>query len=142
MVEILHADPQKFNAKLAEKLAKMPEFLMPEWGNYVKTGISKMRPPEKDDYWYKRAASILRQISIKGIVGVNRLKTKYGSKKDRGMRPDKFFKASGKIIRTILQQAEKAGILEKSKEKKSGRKLTKKGNDLLQEIAAEVMKAK
>ena len=32
-------------------------------------------------------------ISFKKIIGVNRLRTKYGSKKNRGMKPERFRKA-------------------------------------------------
>jgi small subunit ribosomal protein S19e len=125
----------EYNKKLAAKLKSMEEFKMPEWALFVKTGISKIRPPEDNEYWYARAASILRQIYKVGVVGVNRLRTKYGSKKNRGMKPEMFMKASGKIIRTILQQAEKAGFLEKVKEgKRFGRRLTKSGKDFLESI--------
>lgn len=50
------------------------------------------------------------------------------------MKPEKFRKGSGKIIRIILQQAEKAGLVEKFKGKRSGRRLTIKGNELLASI--------
>src|SRR3989344_9530962 len=117
-----------FNKKLADALKKMPEFAVPDWSHFVKTGVSKERPPEDVNFWYARAASILRQIYIHKVVGVNRLRTRYGSKKNRGMRPSKFRKGSGKIIRTILQQAEKAGLLEKTLSgKRFGRSLTQDG---------------
>ncbi len=126
---------QDYNKKLSDILKSIPEFKFPEWSLFVKTGVSRERPPQNEDYWYKRAASILRQIYIRKIVGVNRLRTRYGGRKNRGMKPEKFRKGGGKIIRTILQQAEKAGILEKVKEGKShGRKLTEKGKKLLEGI--------
>jgi small subunit ribosomal protein S19e len=126
----------EYNLKLANALKDIPEFQIPNWAFFVKTGTSKVRPPQDDDFWYKRAASILRQIYIKKVVGVNRLKTKYGSKKNRGMKPEKFQRAGGKIIRTILQQSEKAGLLEKINErgKRAGRKLTDSGRELLEGI--------
>lgn len=126
----------EYNIKLMKILKKMPEFKQPEWSFFIKSGPSKKRPPQDKDFWYKRAASILRQSYIQGIVGVNRLKTRYGSKKNRGYKPEKFVRASGKIIRTILQQAEKAGLLEKYKsiKKRSGRKLTLQGRELLENI--------
>ena len=126
----------EYNQKLAEILKSMPEFEQPEWSLFVKTGISKKRPPQEKDFWHKRASSILRQIYLNKVVGVNRLKTRYGSKKNRGYKPEKFKKASGKIIRTILQQAEKAELLKKSKEsgKRAGRTLTDKGNELLEGV--------
>lgn len=127
---------QEYNKKLADLLKNMPEFKQPEWSYFVKSGMSKARPPRDPDFWYKRAASILRQIYIHKVVGVNRLRTRYGSRKKRGVKPEHFYKASGKIIRTILQQGEKAGILEKFNEvgKRAGRKLTEKGKELLESI--------
>ena len=129
----------KYNQQLASALKEIPEFKEPEWAIFVKTGVAKKRPPQEKDFWHKRAASILRQIYINKIVGVGKLRTRYGSKKNRGMRPERFKKASGKIIRTILQQAEAAELLEKQIEpgKRAGRKLTVKGREFLESIKIE-----
>ncbi|OGJ12665.1 hypothetical protein A3K82_02250 [Candidatus Pacearchaeota archaeon RBG_19FT_COMBO_34_9] len=132
--------PGEYNLKLAEALKNIPEFKEPEWVKFVKSSSSKQRPIEDPDFWYKRAASVLRQIYKKGIVGVNRLRTRYGSKKNRGVKPERFVKAGGKIIRTILQQADNAGFTESIKsikgtrEKRPGRKLTAKGKEFMEEI--------
>jgi len=132
--EIFSKDPEKYIPALAEALKKIPEFEIPEWAKYVKSGTSRERPPADDDFWYTRAASILRQLYIKGVVGVGRLRTRYGSRKDRGTMPDEFRKAGGKIIRVILQQAEKAGLVEKMDRLQFGRRLTQKGRDFLDSI--------
>ena len=66
--------------------------------------------PEDQDWWYKRAASILRKIYRHGPIGTNKLKKKYGSKKNRGHKPEHFYKAAGSHIRKILQQLEKSGL--------------------------------
>jgi len=126
----------EYNTKLAEALKQIEEFERPEWARFVKTGVSRKRPAQEKDFWYKRAASILRQIYINRVAGVSRLRTRYGGKQNRGYRPEKFKKASGKMIRVILQQAETAGLLEKSKEigRRAGRKLTDKGRELLEEV--------
>jgi len=134
---IFTKDPVKFIPALAEALKSVPEFEVPEWANYVKTGVSRERPPAMDDFWYTRAASILRQLYIKGVVGVGKLRTKYGSRKDRGGKPDKFFKSGGKIIRVILQQAESAGLVEKVTRMQFGRRLTQSGRDFLDSIEVE-----
>ncbi|MEM4230609.1 MAG: 30S ribosomal protein S19e [Candidatus Pacearchaeota archaeon] len=131
---VYDTEPQKYIAKLAEELEKMPEFKMPEWAAFVKTSCARARPPLDNKFWYKRAASILRQIYLRGVVGVNRLRTRYGGRKKRGVKPERFRKAGGKIIRAILQQAEKAGLVEKVKGKKAGRQITKKGKELLNSI--------
>ena len=131
---------QEYNLKLAEALKNVPEFNKPEWVEFVKSGPAKERPIDDPDFWHKRAASILRFIYVNKTVGVNKLRTRYGSKKNRGMRPEKFFKAGGKIQRVILQQADKAGFTEivkpikGIKKRKSGRQLTKKGTEFLEAI--------
>ena len=132
-------DQQEYNLKLAEALKKIPEFKKPEWAEFVKSSPSKERPIDDEDFWHKRAASILKQLYKRKIVGVNRLRTKYGSKKNRGYAPEKFKKAGGKIIRTIFQQSDKAGLTEVIKSKKgtkikSGRQLTKNGKEFMEGI--------
>src|SRR3989344_4484631 len=132
MVDIRTIEAGKYNIKLAEAIKDIKEFQKPEWVDFVKTSTHKQRPSVDPDFWYKRAASILRQIYIKGVVGVERLRSRYGGRKDRGSQPPEFRKAGGKLIRKILQQAESAGFLEKSKERKAGRKLTEKGKSFLE----------
>tara|TARA_Y100000034_G_C6698491_1_gene307901 strand:- start:158 stop:583 length:426 start_codon:yes stop_codon:yes gene_type:complete len=132
---IVYSTPAgEYNDKLADALKEIPEIQAPEWIAFVKTGVAKKRPPVEEDFWHKRAASILRQAYVRGVVGVNRLKTRYGSKKNRGMQPEIFRKGSGKIVRVILQQAEAAGLLEKTEggAKHAGRKLTEKGKELME----------
>ncbi len=137
---VYELDAHEYNKKLAEALKKIPEFKEPEWAKFVKSSPSKARPIDEPDFWHKRAASILRQIYRKKVVGVNRLRTKYGSKKNRGMRPEEFRRAGGKIIRTILQQSDKAGFTEIAsvvkgiRERRPGRQLTAYGKKFLEGI--------
>ncbi len=134
---------QEYNLKLAGALKKVSEFKAPEWIVFVKSGAGKERPIDDADFWYKRTASILKNIYRKESVGVERLRTKYGSKKNRGFKPEEFRKASGKIIRTILQQADKAGFTEIQKavknvrSKRPGRILTERGRLFLENIEGE-----
>lgn len=137
---VYEMNPQEYNQKLAETLKKIPEFKAPEWVEYVKSSPSKERPIDEPDFWHKRAASILRQVYRSKTVGVNRLRTRYGSKKNRGFKPERFKRAGGKIIRVILQQSDAAGFTEISKkikgvkEKKPGRQITEKGKKFLEAI--------
>jgi len=132
MTDIRTIEPGKYNKLLAGALKKYPEFKKPEWADFVKTSTHKQRPVDDEDFWHKRTASILRQIYINNVVGVERLRTRYGGRKDRGARPPEFRKSGGKIIRVILQQAESAGLLEKVKGRKPGRKLTDQGRAFLE----------
>ncbi len=134
MTDIKSIEGGKYNKTLSDALKNVKEFQKPDWVDFVKTGAGKMRPNIDPDFWYKRAAGILRQIYIRGIVGVQRLRTRYGGRKDMGMQPPRFIRAGGKIIRSILQQAEKAGFIEKAKGKKAGRQLTAKGKEFLESV--------
>ena len=140
MTKVFEIDPQEYNSKLAEALKSIPELKAPEWIFFVKSSPAKERPVEDKDFWFKRTASILRQIYKMKIVGVERLRTKYGSKKNRGMKPERFKKSSGKIIRTILQQTDAAGLTEQARDikgvrsKRPGRQLTAKGKEFLEAI--------
>ncbi|MBW6442399.1 40S ribosomal protein S19 [Patescibacteria group bacterium] len=131
---VYELNAQEYNLKLAKALKEVSEFKEPEWAMFIKSSSGKERPINDPDFWHKRAASILRQIYKKKIVGVSRLRTRYGSKKKRGNRPERFRRAGGKIIRTILQQSDSAGFTEVEKGKKPGRKLTQKGKSFLENI--------
>ncbi len=131
---IYDIEPNKYNLLLSEELKKMPALKAPEWIQFVKSGASRARPILEVDFWHKRAASILRQMYVRGVLGVSRLRTRYGGRKDRGHQPAEFRKASGKIIRLLLQQLEAEGLLKKVKGKRSGRSLTTKGKELMDKI--------
>ncbi|MCS7121033.1 MAG: 30S ribosomal protein S19e [Archaeoglobaceae archaeon] len=121
--------------KVADKLKEM--VAPPEWAKYVKTGTYKQRSPEQKDWWYLRLASIFRRIYLDGPVGIERLRTFYGGRKRRGVKPPHFRKGSGAIIRNALHQLEQLGFVQKTK---NGRILTPYGRSFLDRIANEVKK--
>lgn len=124
--------------KLKEELKKSKEINPPVWAKFSKSGIHRERPPQQPDFWYVRAASILRRIYLDGPVGVQRLRTYYGGLKKRGYKPSRFRRAGGAMIRKMLQQLETAGFIDKVD--KGGRKITSKGKKLLDSVAYEVSK--
>ena len=127
--------------KTAEELEKMSDITPPSWSDFVKTGVHKERAPVQNNWWYIRAAAVLQTLKKRGPIGVSKLRVKYGGKKNRGSRPEKFFRASGNILRKILQQLEKAGLA--AKEEKGvhkGRIITPAGAKLLGKVAEELMK--
>ncbi len=146
MVTVYDVYPYDLIEKVAERL-KEKGIEMPEWAKFVKTGSGRERPPEQDNWWQIRAAAILRQVYINGPVGVSRLRTKYGNRKNKGHSPEKHYKASGKIIRTILQQLEKAGLVKQVEIKRGnviykGRVVTDEGRSFLDKIATEIAKTR
>lgn len=139
MVTALEVPADLLIQRVAEKLRKMPQVRPPAWAYYVKTGVHKEKPPENPDWWYYRAASILRKLYKRGVpVGVERLRTAYGGRKRRGVAPAHFAKGSGSVARKILQQLERAGLVRRVKGK--GRILTEQGRSLLDNTAYEIMK--
>ncbi|MGM0591927.1 MAG: 30S ribosomal protein S19e [Halobacteriota archaeon] len=112
----------------------------PDWAAYTKTGASRELPPQQDDFWYVRAGSLLRKLSMNGPIGVDRLATEYGGRK-RGSNRYRVAKASHEngsknIIRTILQQLEEEGLVETAKGE--GRRITAEGQSFVDETAKEV----
>ncbi len=122
--------------RLSDELKKLKELTPPSWSHFVKTGAHKERPPQLFDWWHTRAASIMRRIYIGSPVGISRLRTFYGGRKNRGQAPDHFSRGGGKIIRVALQQLESAGLV--SKLERRGRKLTPKGIAMIERIAQQI----
>ena len=87
----------------------------PEWSKFVKTSPGSERPPVSPDWWYVRAASIMRKIYTLEPIGVSKLKRLYTKRKNRGHAPEKTVSGSGKIVRVILQQLEEVELLQKYK---------------------------
>jgi len=132
---------KRFIEVCKEELKKIEGIKPPTWAGFVKTGTHKQFPPHQKDWWYNRTASILRRIYLDGPVGVERLRTYYGGRKDRGHKPERFKKSGGSIIRKCLQQLEAVGFVEKSKNtKKRGRVISEKGKRFLRKIINEVKK--
>jgi small subunit ribosomal protein S19e len=64
MTDVRSIQAEKYNKMLAEALKKVPEFKKPDWIDFVKTSTHRSRPTIEEDFWYKRSASILRQIYL------------------------------------------------------------------------------
>ncbi len=138
MATVYDVAANKLIEETANDLRKDEVLGMPEWAQFVKTGIHKERKPDNPDWWFVRGASIFRRIYLEGPVGVERLRSFYGGSQNRGRRPEKFKKASGKIIRTILKQLDEAGLTSKDK---TGRKVTAKGQSYLDKISSRMNQA-
>ena len=132
MANVNDTDTQKLVMKAAEELMKMDEIRPPDWSKFAKTGVHKQRPPQQKNWWYIRSASVLRKIYLEE-AGVERLRKIYGGRKNLGHQPEHKRKASGAVLRKILQQLESAGFVKK--EKGAGRKITPKGQSFLNNVA-------
>ncbi|HOL41737.1 MAG TPA: 30S ribosomal protein S19e [Methanospirillum sp.] len=137
MTTVYDVPADKLIAKVAMELKEKAEITAPEWAPFVKTGTHREMPPEDPEWWYTRAAAVLRRVYVDGPVGVERMRSVYGGKKDRGSKPNKSVKGSGSILRKALQQLEAAGFVAKQK---NGRVITPAGASFLDGIAYTVSK--
>lgn len=111
----------------------------PHWALFAKTGSHRDRIPDNPDWWYYRAAAILRKLYLaEEPIGIETFRTIFGGLKRRGSAPPHFRKCGGSHIRVVLQQLERAGLVAKTAK---GRIITSKGRKLLDTIAYEVFKS-
>lgn len=132
-------------ALLAELTSRLKDHIdEPDWAAFVKSGHNRDLPPDDPDFWYRRAASILRTVAMEGPVGVGSLATAYGGPKQGsnryGAAPIHRADASRKLIRTILQQLEEAGFVEESPGDR-GRIVSAEGRSFLDETAGDVIES-
>ncbi|MDP3989987.1 MAG: 30S ribosomal protein S19e [archaeon] len=141
MTHILKVNPNALINTAAEELKKQSLVQPPEWSKFVKTGHHKERLPDNPDWWYFRSAAVLRTVARLGPIGTEKLRAKYGGKKNRGHKPSHTYRASGSILRKVLQQLESSGLVKQAeKGVHKGRILTPKGVSLLDKIAVQLDK--
>jgi len=131
------------SSALIEKLARylkenIDQITPPDWAQLVKTGSHTERPPHNPNWWYTRAASLLRKIYIHGPIGTQHLRYYYSGRKDRGVRPEHVRIGAAGNIRKILHQLESAGLIERNKNR--GRIISAEGRRLLDSLSTEIKK--
>jgi small subunit ribosomal protein S19e len=136
MVTVYDVPAEKLILKTAEKLKGNAAIVPPEWAEYAKTGRHTERAPVQEDWWYTRAASILRKLYVKGPMGSSKLAAEYGGFADKGSMPNRAVKGSRSVARKCMIQLEAAGYLV-SKDKQ-GRAISPAGQSLLDNTAKEV----
>jgi small subunit ribosomal protein S19e len=125
--------------RLARYLREEADVIVaPTWTPFVKTGSHTQRPPQNPDWWFTRCASLLRKIYVKGPIGIERLRSEYGGRIDKGVKPEHVRKGGGAIIRKALQQLEAAGFVEQLRNR--GRVVTGDGRQLLDKLSTEIKK--
>ena len=141
MTTIYDIDTGELITRAAKQLKEQKLVAPPEWAKFVKTGVQRERPPVDADWWYIRAAAVLRTVYKQGPIGVSKLRTKYGGKANLGYKPEHQFKGSGSVARKVLQQLEKSGLIKQDQRGvHKGRVITPKGKSLLDKIATQIAK--
>lgn len=138
MVTVKDVNAQELIGLTKEELKKIKEIEAPDWAKFAKTGMDRERPPQQEDWWYIRSAAVLRKVYLEGPIGAQALRREFGGRKNRGHKPEKFYKAGGKTIRKILQQLEEAGLIKKKK--REGRVISPKGQKFLDNLSYKLTK--
>ncbi|MEM2004803.1 MAG: 30S ribosomal protein S19e [Zestosphaera sp.] len=138
MVHVKEVPADLFIEELAKYLEENVKTVKPPaWSAFAKTGSIKEKVPESSNWWYVRAASILRKLYISDEpIGVGSFRNIYGGLKKRGSAPPHFRRSGSSIVRHMLHQLEVAGLV--TKVEKRGRILSPKGRSILDNIANKV----
>ena len=126
----------KFIAAYAEVLKNNDKFVVPKWVDLVKTGVHKELAPYDPDWYYIRAAAIVRKVYLRQGTGVGALQKRFGGAYRRGAAPEVHQDAAGGLIRNILTTLDDLTITEKSG--KGGRKISRTGQQALDLVAGQV----
>ena len=141
MTTVYDVPAEELIEALIDVLSEEDAVEQPEWIAYTKSGADRELPPEQEQFWTRRTASLLRKVAVDGPVGVGALQTEYGGSKQGSnryqVRPKHSADGSGNVIRTALQQLEEAGYVETAEGE--GRKITPDGQALLDDTAEDVL---
>jgi small subunit ribosomal protein S19e len=135
MVSVHDVPSSRLIAALAVQMKEVPGVEQPEWSRFVKTGSHAERPPTNSEWWFTRAASLMRKLYLHGPVGLGDLERAYGGSKALKYYPKHHRDAGGSSIRKILKQLEQAELVSKTPK---GRVLSSKGRGMIDRASKEV----
>jgi small subunit ribosomal protein S19e len=107
----------------------------PDWAHYAKTGSHAERPPTNREWWFTRAASLMRKLYLHGPVGLGDLERAYGGSKALHYYPKHHRDAGGSSVRRILRQLEQADLVAKTPK---GRVLSSKGRGMIDKVSSDL----
>merc|ERR1711913_82084 len=106
-----------FIAAYADFLKKSNKIELPSWVDLVKTGHFHELAPYDEDWFYTRAAAIMRKLYVKPTVGIGRLANKFGGKQRNGVARKHHAKSSRGVIRACMKALEGAKLLTRYNDK-------------------------
>ena len=135
MVSVHDVPSGKLITALAEQVKGLPGMDEPDWAKWVKTGSHAERPPTDPEWWFTRAASLMRKLYLHGPVGLSDLERAYGGTKALHYNPKHHRDAGGSSIRRILKQLEQQELVAKTPK---GRVLSSKGRAMIDRVSKDV----
>lgn len=138
MPTVFDVPPGLLIERVKDQLMKDGKVKPPEWAPFARTGVHTQKAPTQPDWWYRRVASVLRKVYIRGPIGSVHLSEEFGGRRDDGSAPYHPRRGSRSIAREAMQQLEAIGLV--SKTEKRGRVITAQGRKFLDKLATEILK--
>src|SRR2546427_13238313 len=85
--------------RIASHLASEGKVAAPDWAPFARTGVHTEKAPVRKDWWFLRAAAILRKVYILGPIGTSRLSAEFGGARHGGAAPQKPRKGGRNHVR-------------------------------------------
>lgn len=104
---------------------------LPKNHDIIKTGRGRQNSPTSPDWFYARMAAIVRVVLKNGRVNLKTCCSRFGNRKDRGVKPTAFARGSKYVNASALNQLQAIGWLEKEGDVS---KLAEKGKEVLTQI--------
>ena len=129
-------DAGKWIKGFAGHLKTQGSLEVPEFVDYAKTSAAKVLAPLDPDWYYVKAAAVLRRVYLRPFTGIGGLRKVFGSVYGKS-RPLHFKRAAGGVLRHVLQSLEKLNLLTKSDD--GGRVITKAARRDCDRVAMKVL---
>ncbi len=136
MVNVKEVPADLLVNELTLQFQEMGNIEVPEWTLYTKSGVHREKGWTQNDWYYRRLASTLRKVYVRGNIGIQRLSEEYGGRKDGGSKPYHPAAGSRSIVRHMFNKLEELQLIKKTEK---GRSVTPKGQAMLDKAAKKIM---
>jgi len=123
--------------KATAQYLKQADLFVPRCADIVKTSHGRERAPQNSDWYYIRAAAVLRAIYLRPGTGYGGLSKRFGNKKNRGSQPEITTRAARGLLHWACKSLTKMSLVTKGKE--SGHIITNEGRRCADAIAFNVL---
>jgi len=126
----------KWVKAMAQQFKREGKIQVPNCADLVKTCHGRERAPQSNDWYYLRAAAVLRRIYLRPGTGYGGLGKAFAVKKNRGSKPERTIKAAVGPLHWACKALESLKLIAKGKSK--GRVLTREGRKRADTVAFNV----
>jgi len=126
----------KWVKAMAQQFKREGKILVPNCADLVKTSHGRERAPQSVDWYYLRAAAVLRRIYLRPGTGYGGLGKAFGNLKNRGSKPERTFRAAVGPLHWACKSLEGLKLIAKGRGK--GRVVTREGRKRADTVAFNV----